>query len=108
MKMKNKTLALGLLASVIAATSTMAFAGCGNYRIIDMNYTMEYAVVEENGNHVLHHLQSWKDSDSESVTFTCVDCGNYIWTSANNSVVYKEKPAEYAYDFECNHDHEME
>lgn len=105
--MKKKAIALGLLASSIVATSTVALTGCGNMNIVDLNFTMNYIVVEENNINVLHKITKWTDSESESVSFSCPDCGNYVWTSSNTAVVYKNKPPKYAYQYECN-DPELE
>ncbi len=99
--MNKKSIALGLAAAAICASSTLALAGCGNKNYTKLNNDLHYIVIEENGHHVLHHIDTWNDSESESVTISCDRCHNYIWTSANVSPVYKDKPAAYAYDFEC-------
>ncbi len=99
--MKKKNIAIGLLATAVCASSTMALSGCGNMKIIDTNYTMKYIVVEENNLHILHEITTWSDSSSESVTYSCPKCNNYSWASVNNAVVYRDKPAKYAYDYEC-------
>ena len=58
-----------------------------------------------NGHNVLHKVKTWADSESDSVTVTTGDCcNNYIWSSVVKSNLYKEKPPEYAYDFECGHE----
>ena len=99
--MNKKKVATVALAGALVLASTIGLTACGNKNIWDMNYTLRYVVVEENGQSVLHTIESWTDSESESVTFRTSCCENYIWTSANNSVLYESKPAEYAYDIEC-------
>ena len=94
---------ISLMLAGVMSTSVGALAGCNgcNKNVFDMNYKLEYIVVEENGNSILHKIKSWDDSESESVTARTECCNNYIWTSANNSVLYEKKPAEHAYDLEC-------
>ena len=99
-------LAKGLLAAGLIATMGLGLTGCGNMNLMDLNYDLHYAVVEENGQHVLHEVKSWTDSESDSVMFTTDCCDNYIWTTANTTVMYRDKPAESAYDVECGHNHE--
>ena len=106
--MNKKNVAAGLLAAAVATTAAFGLAGCGNYDLMDMHYELYYAVIEENGHQVLHQIEKWADSESESVTISTRCCGNYIWTSANRSVLYKSKPSEDAYDYECGHAHDAE
>ncbi len=106
--MKNGTLKKAIyctLAAGLMLGATFAFTGC-NKDITDLHYEFEYAVIEENGQDVLHKVKSWKDSDSESFTITTDCCDNYIWSSANRGNLYKNKPARSAYDFECGHENE--
>ncbi|MBQ8356719.1 MAG: hypothetical protein IJX39_02805 [Clostridia bacterium] len=78
-----------------------AFSSCGNQNVFDANYTMEYIVIRENDACVLHKVESWSDSESDSVTVTTSCCGNYIWTSTNNATLYKSRPADTAFDRAC-------
>lgn len=93
--MRKATLLL-LIASLL-----LAFCACGNQDVFDSNYTMEYIVVRENDICVLHRVESWSDSESDSVTVTTACCGNYIWTSTNNATLYKNRPADHAFDLSC-------
>lgn len=45
--------------------------------------------------------------ESESTTISTKCCGNYIWCSANKDKLYENKPAKYAYDFECGQEAEQ-
>ncbi len=102
----KKQIATALAASVLCATALVGLSGCGNRDIFDMNYNLNYVVIEENGQSVLHQISSWSDSESDSVTFHTSCCENYIWTSANKAVLYENKPDQEMYDFECSHVHE--
>ena len=98
--------AKGLLAAGLIATMGLGLTGCGNKDMINWNYDLHYAVLEENGQHVLHEIKSWSDYESDSVTFKTECCDNYVWTTANSTIMYRDKPAESAYDVECGHNHE--
>lgn len=85
--------------------SLATLTGCGNRNVFDeygdsVN-TFRYVAIEENGQSVLHQIETWADSSSESATFRTKCCGNYIWTSANKAVFYQNKPEEYANSNEC-------
>ena len=97
----SKKIATIALAGAILAGTGLMTAGCGNMDVFDMHFTLNYAVTEENGQHILHKVERWADSDSESVTFHTSCCNNYIWTSANRAVFYENKPDETAYDVVC-------
>lgn len=103
---KKRVIALGL-ATVLCATIPTAFGcsggckGCGNAYWFDANYTLNYVVTEENGQHILHSVEAWSDSESDSVQITTKCCNNYIWTSSNKAVMYTNKPAEHTYDIVC-------
>lgn len=97
MKNKSKILALTVATGLCLTTLT----GCGNYDFVDMKFEFRYAVVRENDEHVLHQVQSWKGSESDSLTITTSCCENYIWSTANTTVMYKNKPSEESYAREC-------
>ena len=100
-----KKIAYCTLAAGILLGPTLAFAGC-NMDVTDLHLEFHYAVIEENGQDVLHKVKKWADSDSESFTITTDCCDNYIWSSANRGNLYKNKPDSSAYDVECGHEHE--
>ena len=87
-------------AVIILAASAVGLAGCNKF-VFDTNFKLNYAVIEENGQSVLHEIEQWSDSESDSVVFSCKKCGNYIWSSSNQTTVYRDKPKSYAYDTEC-------
>jgi iron only hydrogenase large subunit-like protein len=80
----------------------LVFASCGNQDCLDTNYTMEYIVIHEGEEYVLHTVDSWGDSQSDSVTVTTACCGNYIWTSVNSATLYRSKPSQKAYTHVCD------
>ena len=88
-----------LMLLILAALLT--FVSCGNQDCLDTNYTMEYIVIQEGECYILHTVESWSDSESDSVTVTTSCCGNYIWTSVNNATLYRSKPAREAYHLVC-------
>ncbi len=90
------------LATGVVAVAALTFTSC-NKDITDLHYQFNYAVIEENGQDVLHKVKSWADSDSESFTIQTECCDNYIWSSANRGNLYKNKPDSSAYDVECEH-----
>lgn len=96
--MKKKIIIL--VAIVIIIVSALSFTGCNRFAV-DANLKLGYIVINENGHHVLHTINKWGDSESDSVTVRTRCCGNYIWTSTNNAVIYESKPNEYAFDMEC-------
>ena len=105
MKITKRKKILKSLTIVTIALSLATLTGCGNRNVFDeygdsVN-TFRYVTIEENGQSVLHRIKTWADSESESATFRTECCNNYIWTSANNSVFYQNKPEEYAYSREC-------
>ena len=100
----KKNVAIGLATATLAALMLPALTAC-NYDVLDMKYEFNYAVIEENGKSVLHEVKSWSDSESDSVTLSTKCCDNYIWTSANKAVMYKNKPSEDRYDTVCDHTH---
>lgn len=101
--MKLKKVGIVLLAplTMLAATACTGnrncFDGCSN----ETN-TLNYVVVSEGGHYVLHSVQSWSDSSSDSATITTSCCGNYIWLTANNTKFYRSMPPAYAYDLVCS------
>ena len=78
--------------SMLLVFVSLFCVGCGNMDFWDMNFILHYAVVKEGENYYIHKVESWSDSDSESVTIRCSCCGNYIWTSANSTVLYESEP----------------
>lgn len=90
-----------ILICLLAAVLVLLFVSCGNQDVFDTNYTMEYIVIHEGDNYVLHSVKSWSDSESDSVTVTTACCGNYIWTSVNNATLYRGRPADTAFTHVC-------
>ena len=86
---------------LLAAVALMALTGCGNMDVFDTNYTMNYIVIREGNECTLHQVESWSDSESDSVTVRTACCGNYIWTSVNNATLYENEPAATAYTHVC-------
>ena len=81
------------IGAVLLLTSLFMFVGCGNKDIFDMNYNLNYVLINEGGGlPVLHEVRSWSDADSDSATIRTDCCGNYIWTSSNNSTLYENIP----------------
>ena len=78
--------------SMLLVFVSLFCVGCSNMDFWDMNFTLHYAVVKEGENYYIHKVESWSDSDSESVTIRCSCCGNYIWTSANSAILYESEP----------------
>ena len=94
-----------VLVTGFIAYSMASFTAC-NYDLGDWTkLRFDYVVVEENGKNVLHEVEKWSDSESDSLTVTTSCCDNYIWTSSNKAVLYKNKPDARAYDVACG-DHE--
>ena len=103
--MKKTKLIAAACSAILLTTTPFVLAGCGNMDYFDHHFVLNYAVIEENGHNVLHKVKTWADSERDSVTVTTGDCcNNYIWSSVVKSNLYKEKPPEYAYDFECGHE----
>ncbi len=100
--MKLKKIGIILLAPLTMLTATSCL---GNRNCLDgctnSTNTLHYVVIDEGGHHVLHTIESWSDSESDSAAFTTSCCGNYIWVTANNASLYRNKPPTYAYDFVC-------
>ena len=86
---------------VVFMLLTMSLLTACNMGLYDLNLKIGYVVLQENGHSVLHKVEKWYDTDSDSSAFKLACCGNYVWTSANLAIAYTEKPADYAYDFEC-------
>lgn len=83
----------GFVATILLIVSALAFTGCGNMDVFDTNYTLNYIIVDEGGLlPILHEVQSWSDSESDSAMVRTKCCGNYIWTSSNNSTLYEKIP----------------
>lgn len=94
-----------VLCGILLLFSTLTLISCGNMGVFDTNFTINYVVIEENGNKVLHTVSKWYDSESDSSAFKTSCCTNYIWTSANRAVAYTNEPAAYTYDFKCGKQH---
>lgn len=92
--------------AALLVPTTVGLTACGNMDMMDMHYTFHYVVIEENGEHVLHKVNKWADSESESVTISTQCCDNYIWTSSNRAVLYEKKPEAAAYDRACSQESE--
>ena len=92
-----------LLCALLALLTLLALTGCGNMDIFDTNYTMNYIVIREGNESTLHRVESWSDSESDSVTVRTACCGNYIWTSVNNATLYESEPSATAYTHACEH-----
>lgn len=101
-----KKLIKSTIAAGLCATAGLTLASCGNKNWADMNFTLNYAVVEENGQNVLHKVKRWTDSESDSVCVETECCGNYVWTSVINASLYKNMPDRHTYDIECPHLHD--
>ena len=86
---------------ILMLTAVLVFTACGNMGVFDVNFVLNYVVVNENGTAVLHRVEKWYDTESDSACFRLSCCNNYIWTSSNVAVAYTNKPASYAYDKEC-------
>ena len=92
-------MALGLSAAMV-----LGLSACGNADE-KTDYETYYVVIEENGENVLHKTRGdsvnkrW--TDIVRINTDC--CDNRIWTDMENCVIYKEKPAERAYDTVCEH-----
>lgn len=86
---------------LLAILSLLLLTGCGNMDVFDTNYTMNYIVIREGNESTLHRVESWGDSESDSVTVRTACCGNYIWTSVNNATLYESEPAATAYTHTC-------
>lgn len=90
--MKKKFL-LGIITTISILTSVFSFAGCGNMDVFDTNYTLNYIIINEGGLlPIMHEVQSWSDSDSDSAMVKTKCCNNYIWTSSNNATLYEKLP----------------
>ena len=89
-----------VLVCVLLVLFVLSFSAC-NMGIIDLNLKVGYVVLQENGHSVLHTVEKWYDTDSDSASFKLSCCGNYVWTSANVAIAYTNIPANYAYDFVC-------
>lgn len=85
---------------IIIPFSILCFTGC-NGKLIDWNYTYNWAIIEIGDKRVLHKIESWTDSDSESVMIRTACCDNEIWFSVNKGELYKNKPNSDLYDYEC-------
>jgi iron only hydrogenase large subunit-like protein len=88
---------------LLALLTLLALTGCGNMDIFDTNYTMNFIVIREGNESTLHRVESWSDSESDSVTVRTACCGNYIWTSVNNATLYESEPSATAYTHACEH-----
>lgn len=68
----------------------LCLTGC-NYRVLDLQYNYKYAIIElPNGEIVEGEIQSWSDSESDSV---CIRVnGIDYYTSTNKAVLMSEKP----------------
>ena len=90
--MKKKFL-LGIITTISILTSVFSFGGCGNMDVFDTNYTLNYIIINEGGLlPIMHKVQSWSDSDSDSAMVKTKCCNNYIWTSSNNATLYEKLP----------------
>lgn len=88
---------------LLALLTLLALTGCGNMDIFDTNYTMNFIVIRVGNESTLHRVESWSDSESDSVTVRTACCGNYIWTSVNNATLYESEPSATAYTHACEH-----
>lgn len=88
---------------LLALLTLLVLTGCGNMDIFDTNYTMNFIVIREGNESTLHRVESWSDSESDSVTVRTACCGNYIWTSVNNATLYESEPSATAYTHACEH-----
>ena len=107
--MKKKNILTGIIAAGLIATTTMGLSGCTNKRLINFDTNADYIVVQEGSNYILHEVKSWvqdKNNYNHSIIVTTDCCNNNIWTTHENSVLYKEKPSENAYTAVCEHIHE--
>lgn len=90
--MKKRILTIFMSISLLL-TSLFMFVGCGNMDVFDTNYTLNYIIVDEGGLlPIMHEVQSWSDSGSDSATVRTKCCKNYIWTSSNNATLYENIP----------------
>ena len=88
----------GFIAVVLVLT-LFVMTACGNRMWFsdgvknELNYIL---VSEQNGQTILHTVDKWADTESESAMFTTKCCNNYMWLSANNATFYKNKPTHLA------------
>lgn len=88
-----KKIIAGFIAAILLIISVFAFIGCGNMDVFDTNYTLNYIIVDECGLlPIMHEVQSWSDSESDSAMVRTKCCENYIWTSSNNATLYENIP----------------
>ena len=66
-------------------------SGCSNHRIIDIKYNYEYAIIElPNGQIIEGKVDSWADSESDSICITINGIDYY--TSTNKATLMSKKP----------------
>lgn len=88
-----KKIITGFVTTILLIISVFTFTGCGNMDVFDTNYTLNYIIIDEGGLlPILHEVQSWRDSESDSAMVRTKCCKNYIWTSSNNATLYENIP----------------
>lgn len=87
-----KKFCVTVVSAILIAISFISLVGC-NQMLFDANLKLNYILIDEgNGVPILHEIQSWDDSDSDSISVKTKCCENYIWTSANKAIVYRDFP----------------
>lgn len=77
LKVNKKLIALGML----GALGTMTLTGCGNYKIIDMKYTFNKAIIFGDHTATIVEIKKWTDYDGEQIQIQTKD-GAFILTSS--------------------------
>ena len=82
-----------IVSAILIALSFVSLVGC-NQMLFDTNLKLNYILIDEgSGIPILHEIQSWDDSDSDSIAVKTKCCNNYIWTTANKAIVYRDFPS---------------
>ena len=76
------------LLTILMATMGLGLVGCGNYNMLDMNYTFDRAIIKlQNGEVLEVEVKKWTDYDGEQLQIETPDGKLYLTSSYNCTLI---------------------
>jgi len=75
---------------VLILVVVMLLTGCGNYQMIDLQYSYNYAIIKlQNGEVIEGAIESWRDYEDGEQLQVKVNGVLYLTNSYNCTLIYK-------------------
>lgn len=72
-----------LIATIVTLLTLASFTGCGNYDMLDTNYTFDYAMIKIGEEWTTVKIKQWKDYEGEQVQLVLDDCSILLVSTVN-------------------------